>query len=355
MAAHPASHKYFESKDNDFNYNAFNTQYSGNDDEEYQHFLKIRKAFPSICYGKCKVEDMRGSIFSAPADFSFAISVSADLKMNSGIAIKFKERYSCVEIFKEQNAKTGGLAFVKHRDTERFIYYLVVMPVHNARPTYYTIWMAMQKLKENVLENKIKKIAMSHIGCDIDASLTWKLVKPMIEYIFRDVSIEINAYKGKSPCMLNHDLEDCYCFGYCLQPPQIQYRNGEHFNYFHSGMLWGNKYFNYNRQGQKNNNNYFNQAKREDLSKNSSVVAKGNFWDHNEKDFCKSDIQGQHSVCNTFNTQAVIEVGSVDDEDHYHIQQEEDICHKYFVKIGNNCYVKCSTEDAANDYYGALY
>lgn len=94
---------------------------------------------------------------------------------------------------KQENVRTGGVAFI--HIAPRYIYYLVTKPVYFGKPTYYSLWMSLSKLKKHIIANKVKKIAIPHLACGADR-LRWYLVKQLIEYIFQDVEIEIKAFDG---------------------------------------------------------------------------------------------------------------------------------------------------------------
>lgn len=63
------------------------------------------------------------------------------------------------------------------------------------------MWSSLQRMKEHIVANNVKKLALPRIGCGLD-NLEWKLVKKMLEYIFQDVDIEIKIYNFQQVSIL---------------------------------------------------------------------------------------------------------------------------------------------------------
>lgn len=137
-------------------------------------------------------KEINGDLFSAPKTSSIAHCVAADLKMMAGIAVKFKSMFGQVDNLKAQNVKTGGLAVLK--DSERYIYYLVTKAGSYAKPTYPDLMSSLSAMKDHMVNNGVKELAMPQIGCGIDG-LEWEKVEKIIKVVFQETDVRVTIYK----------------------------------------------------------------------------------------------------------------------------------------------------------------
>lgn len=72
---------------------------------------------------KSCVKEIVGDLFTAPDDVSLAHCVGADLRMGSGIAVRFRYKFQSVGKLFDQDVGPGGVAHI--RDNKRFVFYLV--------------------------------------------------------------------------------------------------------------------------------------------------------------------------------------------------------------------------------------
>ncbi|KAJ3660383.1 hypothetical protein Zmor_004833 [Zophobas morio] len=135
-----------------------------------------------------KVREVFSDLFDAPEDYSLAHCVAEDMNMGSGIAVQFRHKFKRVDDLLNQYQSKGGLAILTDKD--RYIYYLVTKTYSTGKPTYATLFSSLKCLKKHVVEKRVQKIAMPRIGCGLDR-LDWPNVKFMVEFVFRDVDVEI--------------------------------------------------------------------------------------------------------------------------------------------------------------------
>ncbi|CAG9766890.1 unnamed protein product [Ceutorhynchus assimilis] len=136
--------------------------------------------------------EIQGNLFEQPKDFSLAHCVAEDLRMGSGIAVDFKREFKNLPNLLDQRAKQGGLATIHDQANDRFVYYLVTKKDSTGKPTYYTLWKSLFKMRDHIKENKVTKLAIPRLGCGLDR-LEWDKVKAMLEYLFTDMKIEIRV------------------------------------------------------------------------------------------------------------------------------------------------------------------
>lgn len=93
---------------------------------------------------------------------------------------------------------TGGCAVLKDKD--RFIYYLVTKPVTAAgvKPTYETLEGSLTAMRNHMVTNGVKDLAIPQIGCGLDG-LQWDQVDARIRSVFGETDIEITVYKYVPP------------------------------------------------------------------------------------------------------------------------------------------------------------
>ncbi|KAI4471144.1 hypothetical protein MML48_1g08476 [Holotrichia oblita] len=159
------------------------------------------------------VHEVEGDLFSAGTDYSLGHCVAEDMKMGSGIAVSFRRDFKRVDELLGQRKTQGNVAILE--DQGRYIYYLVTKRESSKKPTYQTLWLSLQKMKDHIIANSVKKLALPRIGCGLD-SLEWNEVKAMLEYTFGDVDIEIKIYnfqqeimkKGYENCNQNVQLRE---------------------------------------------------------------------------------------------------------------------------------------------------
>ncbi|XP_055376317.1 ADP-ribose glycohydrolase OARD1-like [Condylostylus longicornis] len=142
---------------------------------------------------KMRLVEVSGDLFSCSTDFSLAHCVAADLRMGKGIAIKFRDSFGQVGELKRQNVQPGGVAVIKDKNSDRYIYYLVTKTLSYQKPTYGSLASSLLSMKNHMISNNVDKLAMPRIGCGLDG-LTWNKVKEIINETFQNENVEIVIY-----------------------------------------------------------------------------------------------------------------------------------------------------------------
>lgn len=136
----------------------------------------------------CTMWDEHGDLFEVGDDFALCHCVSKDLDMGAGIAVTFKKQFGGVEELKRQSVDVGGVGVLQKKG--RFVYYLVTKNKHGGKPTMETLGASMRAMKQHIVANEVKRLAMPKIGCGLDR-LSWGSVQEMLLGIFDDVEIEL--------------------------------------------------------------------------------------------------------------------------------------------------------------------
>ncbi|XP_018569525.1 putative uncharacterized protein DDB_G0282133 isoform X2 [Anoplophora glabripennis] len=178
-------------KESPRNRNIFDKR-SESTDKEYKMFLEEERRNEKVIF--VRVEEIQQDLFEMPKDYSLGHCVAEDMRMGSGIAVTFKREFKQMECLLDQRQKQGGLAVLEDEGKEgtRYIYYLITKRESTGKPTYEKFWSSLQKMRNHIRENDVKKLAIPRLGCGLDR-LEWDRVKHMIEFLFRDVDVKITV------------------------------------------------------------------------------------------------------------------------------------------------------------------
>ena len=134
-------------------------------------------------------------IFSLNIDeYYFAHCVSADFEMGAGIAVEFNNRFNLKrnltykypkEIYLSAWSSYGGDCILEGK-----VFNLVTKERYFLKPTYKSLRLSLEKMKEICISQGIHNIAMPRIGCGLD-KLSWNKVYNIIKEIFDYTDIDI--------------------------------------------------------------------------------------------------------------------------------------------------------------------
>ena len=175
-------------------------------------------------YGVTREEQQ--DLFAVSSDYSLAHCVASDLKMSRGIASVFKKKYGRLEELANQRPPTLHL---KNNNTKhkRYLYYLVTKSRSCRKPTYRTLWDTLLDLRKHLLDNDIMKLAVPKLGCGLDG-LDWRVVRNMLETLFRCTGIEILVCSFNPRTQANNKRTiDCHFFktSGCIKGNECRFRH----------------------------------------------------------------------------------------------------------------------------------
>jgi hypothetical protein len=137
-------------------------------------------------------------LFSVPEDYYFVQCISADFGMGKGIAVEFNKRFDtkmqlCTKCPNYWNTwklyKMIGDCILEGR-----VYNLITKERYFHKPTYISMQIALEALRDKCRYFKTKKLAMPLIGCGLD-KLEWQKVSEMIQNTFKNEDVEILVCK----------------------------------------------------------------------------------------------------------------------------------------------------------------
>lgn len=136
-------------------------------------------------------QENKQDLFSVGVNYHLAHCISADFALGAGIALKFNELYDMRKRLKWLYSKDSmvtslvGCALLVDN-----VFNLVTKEKCSQKPTYFTLEVALNEMKEHMVSTKATKLAMPKIGCGLD-KLNWDIVKLMIQKTFIDTDIDI--------------------------------------------------------------------------------------------------------------------------------------------------------------------
>lgn len=132
-------------------------------------------------------KEIRKDLFSMDDKYYLGHCISMDLALGAGIAADFEQRFNLrrklfsvppEERFCPDTVLTGK------------VFNLITKEDYYGKPTYYTMEVALKRMRKKVKDKKIKHLALPRIGSRMD-KLDWKKVRDLIKTIFADVDVEI--------------------------------------------------------------------------------------------------------------------------------------------------------------------
>ncbi|KAJ8949233.1 hypothetical protein NQ318_022745 [Aromia moschata] len=159
----------------------------------FKEFMLLHSNGQKARYGVTREEPR--DLFQAPADFCLAHCVAADLRMSRGIALTFKKAFGQLEELRRQRPEVGRV---------------LQITVEPARE------------RENISSLAIPKIASGLDGLD------WRVIRSMLEVLFRFTGIEILVCCYNPRRSLNEKTVDCFFYqtSRCKNGPCCRYRHG---------------------------------------------------------------------------------------------------------------------------------
>lgn len=124
--------------------------------------------------------------------YQLQLVVQQRIRYHSSCFVSFlRDLFGGMAELKAQNTQVGGVAVLKRQD--RFVYYLITKESYFNKPTYETLHLSLQSLRNHLILNEVQQLAMPRIGCGLDG-LQWPKVKDLIEEVFRDTEIQVNVW-----------------------------------------------------------------------------------------------------------------------------------------------------------------
>ncbi|KAJ8949727.1 hypothetical protein NQ318_005048 [Aromia moschata] len=177
----------------------------------FEEFMLLHSNGQKARYGVTREEPR--DLFQAPADFCLAHCVAADLRMSRGIALTFKKAFGQLEELRRQRPEVGQVLQITaaEQEKERSVFYLVTKQLSHHKPTYQTVWDTLVELRDVLLSQSISSLAIPKIASGLDG-LDWRVIRSMLEVLFRFTGIEILVCCYNPRRSLNEKTVDCFFY-----------------------------------------------------------------------------------------------------------------------------------------------
>ena len=131
-----------------------------------------------------------GSVFESSTT-ALGHCISHDCALSKGVAKEFRERFGGINIIREQSARVGEVAVLKHHD--RVIYCLVTKWLYFQKPKLGAVASALREMKSHMLSNGISQVSLPKISSGLD-KIPWYKVEGKLKEIFKDSPITVYVY-----------------------------------------------------------------------------------------------------------------------------------------------------------------
>ncbi|KAJ8957178.1 hypothetical protein NQ318_007739 [Aromia moschata] len=134
-----------------------------------------------------------------------------------------------LEELRRQRPEVGRVLQIKvaQQEKERSLFYLVTKQLSYHKPTYQTVWDTLVELRDVLLSQSISSLAIPKIASGLDG-LDWRVIRSMLEVLFRFTGIEIQVCCYNPRRSLNEKTVDCFFYqtSRCKNGSFCRYRHG---------------------------------------------------------------------------------------------------------------------------------
>ncbi|MHA1109519.1 MAG: macro domain-containing protein [Promethearchaeota archaeon] len=122
-------------------------------------------------------------------EYYFAHCISSDCQMDAGIAVHFNRNFKLrKELLKKTAEELSFPTCVKVEGSQ--VFNLITKERYWNIPSYESVRESLIKMKDQIEQENIKKLAMPRIASGLDQK-DWKKIREMIKDVFKDTDIEI--------------------------------------------------------------------------------------------------------------------------------------------------------------------
>lgn len=140
---------------------------------------------------RCVFWEERGDLFETGPEWAMCQTISKDLETGvGGLAVAFKKNFGGFIELKNQNLEVGNIGVLQKKG--RCIYYLVIKKEMKGKPTMASLEACIRAMREHMVKNGVKKLAMPHIGCGKN-HLSWGAVQELLLNIYDKDDVELLA------------------------------------------------------------------------------------------------------------------------------------------------------------------
>lgn len=132
------------------------------------------------------IKEEYGDVFKYQKTHYLVHCISSDFKLGAGIATEFNARYN----MRKKLLNTNQVGKYPNCILIDNVFNLVTKEYYYLKPSYLSLQRSLEMMKDSIVKNNIKFLAMPRIACGLDR-LKWEDTKLIIESIFNDLEVEI--------------------------------------------------------------------------------------------------------------------------------------------------------------------
>lgn len=134
-------------------------------------------------------KEIKGNLFDAPQGFCLAHCIAGDFGMSAGIATQFNDKFDMKNRLQEIYGSVKSPSVIKIDN----VFNLITKDKTWNKPTYDSLRFTLISLRDKMIDEGIKKLAIPQIGCGLDR-LNWNVVREIIKEVFENTDIQIVVY-----------------------------------------------------------------------------------------------------------------------------------------------------------------
>lgn len=136
-----------------------------------------------------KYREIRQNLFTIGSEYHFAHCISSDCQMDAGIAVHFNKKYKIKpHLSKKSPKELEHPTSIKVEGTR--VFNLITKERYWNIPTYNSVKESLIKMKNQIEQEKITKLAMPKIASGLDQK-KWEKIREMIKDVFKETDVEI--------------------------------------------------------------------------------------------------------------------------------------------------------------------
>ena len=136
--------------------------------------------------------EIQKDLFEVPDNYYLAHCINGNYTLGAGIAKIFRDKMSMQDRLHleypvkdgEQDKYIGKALLIGN------VFNLVTKAYHYNKPTYESLYSALEDMRDQCKSLGVQHLAMPKIGCGLDR-LSWYRVSEMIKEVFIDLDIDI--------------------------------------------------------------------------------------------------------------------------------------------------------------------
>ncbi|MBN2155869.1 MAG: hypothetical protein JW776_07480 [Candidatus Lokiarchaeota archaeon] len=136
-----------------------------------------------------KYAEIQHDLFTVDPDYHLAHCISSDIAVDKGIAVLFNQKFNLkARLLNISPKDLEHPTCVKIEGTR--VFNLITKELYYHIPTYNSVRQSLLKMRKQIEDEQITKLAMPKIASGLDRK-KWEKIRDIIHNVFKDTDIEI--------------------------------------------------------------------------------------------------------------------------------------------------------------------